>query len=186
MGNLDNIQKTAQKLIVLCQKEKTTKTDKEKMLQLQSEILTSIESLTECDLCGTISELIVQMTIAEVSAKLCKECSIKSIQSGKIQKTTPRKRSSTRKKQNSSSSSSSKPKEIEKPPESPLELHTRIEAQTGIKKTDVKRLHKIFQDIASPMNLDNTITYVKKEVELAKLKVDEKALQKAVELLFAA
>ncbi|RKU29773.1 hypothetical protein C6497_05370 [Candidatus Poribacteria bacterium] len=186
MGNLDNIQKTAQKLIVLCQKEKTTKTDKEKMLQLQSEILSSIERLTECDLCGSISELIVKMTLADVSAQLCKECSIKSIQSGKIQKSTPRKRSSTPKKQNSPSTSNSKPKEIEKPPESPLELHTRIEAQTGIKKTDVKRLHKIFQDIATPMNLDNTITYVKKEVELAKLKVDEKALQKAVELLFAA
>lgn len=185
MGNLDNIQKTAQKLIILCQKEKTTKTDKEKMLQLQSEILSSIESLTECDLCGSISELIVQMTLADVFAKLCKECSIKSIESGKIQKSTPRKRTSTPKKQNTSSSNA-KPKEIEKPPESPLELHTRIEAQTGIKKTDVKRLHKIFQDIATPMNLDNTITYVKKEVELAKLKVDEKALQKAVELLFAA
>ena len=31
-------------------------------------------------------------------------------------------------------------------------LHTRIEAQTGIKKTDVKRLHKIVQDIAAPMS----------------------------------
>ncbi len=186
MGNLDNIEKTAQKLIVLCQKEKTTKADKEKMLLLQSEILASIESLTECDLCSSISELIVKMTLADVTANLCKECSIKSIQAGKIQKTSTRKRSGTTKKQNSSQSSNSKPEVIEKPPESPMELHTRIEAQTGIKKTDVKRLHKIFQDIATPMNLDNTITYVKKEVELAKMRVDEKALQKAVELIFAA
>lgn len=186
MGNLENIQKTAQKLIALCEKEKTTKSDKEKMLLLHSEILSCIESLTECDLCGSISELIVKITLADVSAKLCKECSIKSIQTGKIQKTTPRKRTSTTKKQNASQSSNSQPKVIEKPPESPTELHTRIEAQTGIKKTDVKRLHKIFQDISTPMNLDNTIIYVKKEVELAKLRVDEKALQKAVELLYAA
>ncbi|MCG9127943.1 hypothetical protein JT359_10130 [Candidatus Poribacteria bacterium] len=186
MGNLDHIQKTAQKLIVLCQKEKTTKIDKEKMLLLQSEIQANIESLTECDLCSSISELIVKMTLADVTANLCKECSIKSIQSGKIQKTQTRRRSNTNKKQNSPSPSKSKPKEIEKPPESPTELHTRIEAQTGIKKTDVKRIHKIYQDIATPMNLDNTITYVMKEVELAKLRLDEKALQKAVELLYAA
>jgi hypothetical protein len=65
-------------------------------------------------------------------------------------------------------------------------LHSRVEEKTGIKKTDVKRLHKIVQEIATPMNLTNTLTYVKREVENVKLKVDEQALEKAVEILTAA
>jgi hypothetical protein len=92
MGNLDQIEKAAQKLIALCQKEKPTKTDKQKMLVLNTDILSSIEHLTECDLCGAISEVIVTMTLADVTAKLCKECGFKALEVGKIQKTTTRKR----------------------------------------------------------------------------------------------
>ena len=78
------------------------------------------------------------------------------------------------------------PEEAVVEPESPAALHTRIEEETGIKKTDAKRLHKIVQEIATPMNLENTLTYVKREVENAKLKLDAIALQKAVEILIAA
>lgn len=181
MGNLDQIEKSAQKLIALCQKEKPTKTDKQKMLTLHTEILTGIENLTECDICGAISEVIVKMTLAEVTANLCKECGFKSLESGKIQKSTTRKRSRSVKKP-----TTPKTQNTSKEPETPAALHTRIEEQTGIKKTDVKRLHKIIEDIATPMNLAHTMTYVKREVENAKLKVDEKALEKAVEILVAA
>ncbi len=181
MGNLDQIEKAAQKLITLCKKDKPTKTDKEKMLVLHKDILVGIENLTECELCGSISEVIVTMTLAEVTAKLCKECGLKSLESGKIQKTTTRRRSRTVKKP-----TTQKPEESPIEPETPAALHSRVEEKTGIKKTDVKRLHKIIQDIATPMNLENTLTYVKREVENAKLKVDDKALEKAVEILVAA
>ena len=181
MGNFDQIEKTAQKLIALCQKEKPTKSDKEKMLALHADILTGIENLTECELCNAISEVIVTMTLDDVTAKLCKECGFKALKAGKIQKTTTRRRSRTVKKPNTQ-----KPPETDKEPESSAALHTRVEEQTGIKKTDIKRLHKIIEDIATPMNLAHTLTYVKREVENAKLKVDEKALEKAVEMLVAA
>ena len=187
MGNLDQIEKAAQKLIALCQKEKPTKTDKQKMLGLHADILSGIENLTECELCGAISEVIVTMTLADVTAKLCKECGFKALDAGKIQKTTSRKRTRTVKTRNSGSKqATSKPDATPQEPESPAVLHTRVEEQTGIKKTDVKRLHKIVQDIATPMNLANTLTYVKREVENAKLKVDGEALEKAVEILMAA
>lgn len=181
MGKLDQIEKSAQKLIALCQKEKPTKTDKQKMLTLHTDILAGIENLTECELCGAITEVIVKMTLAEVTANLCKECGLKSLETGKIQKSTTRKRTHTVKKP-----TTPKPKEKPQEPESPAALHTRVEEQTGIKKTDVKRLQKIIEDIATPMNLTHTLTYVKREVENAKLKVDEKALEKAVEILVAA
>ena len=181
MGNLDQIEKSAQKLIALCQKEKPTKTDKQKMLALNADILTDIENLTECELCSAITEVIVTMTLGDVTAKLCKECGFKALEVGKIQKTTTRKRSRSTKKPNTQ-----KPQETAKEPEPPAALHTRVEEQTGIKKTDVKRLHKIIEDIATPMTLEHTLTYVKREVENAKLKVDEKALEKAVEMLVAA
>jgi hypothetical protein len=194
MGHLDTIENAAQKLIALCQKEKQTKTDKEKMLVIQAEILTSIEDLAECDLCGAISELVVTMTLADTTAKLCKECGIKSLEAGKIQSSrqkTPRKRparsktastsSGTRK--SKTSGTRSKREAPTEEPESPAALHARIEAQTGIKKADVKRLHKIVQDIAAPMSAEHTLTYVQREVEIAKIKIEADALKKAVTLL---
>ena len=194
MGHLDAIEKSAQKLIALCQKEKQTKTDKEKMLAIQAEILAGIENLAECELCGSISEIIVTMTLADVTARLCKECGVKSLEVGKIQPSkqgTSRKRA-RRAKTPAASSAQSKPHarstraKQAKPvaePESPAVLHTRVEAETGIKKADVKRLHKIVQDIAAPMSPEHTLTYVQREVEIAKIKVDANALEKAVTLL---
>ena len=199
MGHLDAIEKAAQKLIALCQKEKQTKTDKEKMLAIQAEILAAIENLAECERCGSISEIIVTMTLADVTAKLCKECGVKSLEAGKIQSSKPqsskqgnaRKRApraktptapSTQSKSNAKSTRTKQAKPVEEP-ESPAVLHTRVEAQTGIKKADVKKLHKIVQDIAAPMSPEHTLTYVQREVEIAKMKVDANALEKAVTLL---
>ena len=184
MGKLDNIEKSAEKLIVLCQKEKPTNTDKQKMLALHTEILAGIEGLTECELCGAISEVIVTMTLADVTAKLCKECGVRALDAGKIQKSTPRKRTPSTKTTAKPAPKKSDKKEEE--PETPAELHARVEDQTGIKKTDVKRLQKIIAEIATPMSYEHTLTYVKREVENVKLKVEEKALEKAVELLTAA
>ena len=192
MGHLDTIEKAAQKLITLCQKEKQTKADKERMLVIQAEILAGIENLAECELCGAISEIIVTMTLADITAKLCKECGVKSLEAGKIQSSkqgTSRKRTRRAK---TSTPSSAKPKTgaaVSKrkapvtEPETPAALHTRVEAQTGIKKADVKRLHKIVQDIATPMSPEHTLTYVQREAETAKIKVDASALEKAVSLL---
>lgn len=192
MGHLDTIEKAAQKLITLCQKEKQTKADKARMLVIQAEILAGIENLAECELCGAISEIIVTMTLADITAKLCKECGVKSLEAGKIQSSkqgTSRKR--TRRAKTSTTSSAkpktgaaaSKRKTPVAEPETPAALHTRVEAQTGIKKADVKRLHKIVQDIATPMSLEHTLTYVQREAETAKIKVDASALEKAVSLL---
>ena len=194
MGHLDTIEKAAQKLIALCQKEKQTKTDKEKMLAIHAEILISIEDLAECELCGAISELVVTMTLADTTAKLCKECGIKSLEVGKIQSSkqkTPRKR--TRQSKTASTSSGTRKSKAggtrskraapAKEPESPAALHTRVEAETGIKKADVRRLHKIVQDIATPMSPEHTLNYVQREVVNAKIKVDADALEKAVALL---
>ena len=195
MGHLDTIEKAAQRLIALCQKEKQTKTDKEKMLGIHAEILTGIENLDECELCGAITEMIVTMTLADVTAKLCKECGVKSLEAGKIQASkqgTSRKRTrraktltaaTTKSKTQKTNGTSSKSAAPIEEPETPAALHTRIEAQTGIKKADVKRLHKIVQGIAAPMSAAHTLTYVQREAEIAKIKVDAAALKKAVLLL---
>lgn len=194
MGHLDTIEKAAQKLIALCQKGKQTKTDKEKMLVIHAEIFKSIENLAECELCGAVTEMIVTMTLADATAKLCKECGVKSLEVGKIQASkqgTSRKRTrraktptaTTAESKNKTGKTPSKRAASVEKPESPAALHTRIEAQTGIKKADVKRLHKIVQDIAAPMSAAHTLTYVQREAEIAKIKVDAAALKKAVPLL---
>ncbi len=194
MTHLDTIEKAAQKLIALCQKEKQTKTDKAKMLEIHAEILEGIENLTECELCGAISEMIVTMTLADVTAKLCKACGVKSLEVGKIQSSKQRTSRKRTPRTNTPKTSSAKPKpktentrskreETVEEPETPAMLHTRVESETGIKKTDVKRLHKIIQDIAAPMNPEHTLTYVQREAEIAKIKVEADALKKAVTLL---
>ena len=194
MVHLNAIEKAAQKLIALCQKETQTKTDKEKMLEIQAEILASIENLAECELCGAISEMIVTMTLADATAKLCKACGVKSLETGKIQSSKHRKsRKRTRRtKTQATSSAKPKPKTVgtrskreaaTKEPETPTELHTRVEAETGIKKIDIRRLHKIVQNIAAPMSPEHTLTYVQREAEIAKMKVEADALEKAVKLL---
>ena len=186
MGNLAQIEQAATKIIALCQKEKPTKTDKQKMFALHADIFNSIEKLAECERCGAISELIVTMTLAEVTAKLCKECGVKALEAGQIQKTAPRRRT-RRARPSKPKAETEKPKaETDaQPPPSPAELYTRVEAETGMKKADVKRVHKILNDIATPMSPTHTLTYVKREVDNAKLKVEEGALEKAVELLMA-
>ena len=194
MGHLDTIEKAAQKLITLCQKEKQTKTDKEKMLVIHAEILTSIENLAECEICGAISELIVTMSLADATAKLCRECGIKSLETGKIQsskqktsrKRTPRLKTASASSRTSKSkpgSTGSKREAPAKESETPSALHSRVEAETGIKKADVKRLHKIVQDIATPMTQEHTLKFVQREAGIAKIKVDAGALKKAVALL---
>ena len=188
MAHLDAIEKAAQKLIALCQKEKQTKTDKAKMLAIQAELLTSIENLTECERCGAISEIIVTMTLADVTAKLCKACGVQALEAGKIQSAkqgTSRKRTHRAKAQPKSKAQAAVSEQAEpvEAPETPAALHTRVEAETGIKRADVKRLHKILQDIAAPMSPEHTLTYVQREAEIAKIKVDAGALEKAVVLL---
>ena len=78
-GTLDTLKKQ-HRIDRLCQKEKQTKTDKDRMLVIHADILTSIESLDECELCGAITEIIVTMTLADVTAKLCKGCGVKSLE----------------------------------------------------------------------------------------------------------
>ena len=127
MGHLDTIEKAAQKLIALCQKEKQTKTDKEKMLVIHAEILTNIENLSECEVCGAIAEMIVTMTLADVTAKLCKECGVKSLEGGKIQasKQGTSRRRARQTKTRTSPSAESKPKKKGRPPNAQHPLKNR-------------------------------------------------------------
>ena len=221
MGSLQQIQVAAQSIIEICQKDLATKADKEKLLKLQGEIFTGIEGLVECEICGSITDLIVTMTLAEVTAKVCTPCGIHALEAGKIQRRTVRRRSkkagsttvpaeATTKKPKKKVESTSQPsnattatkskKRMESsmaPPKAAptarkvstnsstdtAELYAELEEQTGLKKTEIKRLHKMIEEIASPMNLEHTVLYVTHEAGLAKLKIEPKVLGEAVKLL---
>ena len=185
MADLQQIAKAAQEIIQICEQKRTSKADKEKLLKLQGAILTHIEGLTECEVCGSITDLVVTMTIERVTAKLCKDCGINAIEEGKIKKATTRKRS-TRAARKNVPTAKKKASPRQTSPKSADELYAEVEKETSLKKTDVKRLHKIVQEIATPMNLENTILYVKHEAELAKMRIEQDALKTAVTLLMAA
>ena len=185
MIGLQQIATAAQEIIQICEQERTNKADKEKLLKLQAAIYTHIEDLTECEVCGSITDLVVTMTIEPVTAKLCRDCGINAIEAGGIKKTATRRRSTRTVRQKVSTSKKKSPPHQASPGNTD-ELYAEVEKQTSLKKTDIKRLHKIIQDIASPMNLENTVLYVKREVEVAKLKIEQDALKTAVTLLMAA
>lgn len=187
MGTLQKIEAAAQSIVKICRQDRTTKTDKEKLLKLHGEILTNVENLIECEVCGSITDLVVTMTLEQVTAKVCKACGIKALEAGKIQKRASRIKSSRSKRKKEPATSSSKPVAVTVSSEPPqldiVAFHEMVEEQTGLKKTDVKRLHKMINEIASPMNLANTISYMQREVEVARLKIGSEALGKAVKLL---
>ena len=186
MTDLQQIAQAAQEIIQICEQKRTSKADKERLLKLQGTILTHIEELIECDVCGSITDLVVTMTIEPVTAKLCKDCGINAIEAGKIKKATTRKRSTRAVQKNVPAAKRKSTPRQQAPPKSIDELYTEVEKGTSLKKTDIKRLHKIIQEIPSPMNLENTVLYVKREAELAKLRIEQDALKTAVTLLMAA
>ena len=186
MADLQQIAKAAREIIQICEQKRTNKADKEKLLKLQGAILTHIEGLTECEVCGSITDLVVTMTIEPVTAKLCKDCGINAIEEGKIKKAVTRKRSTrTARKSVPTPKKKSAPRQ-QTSPKNVDELYAEVEKETSLKKTDIKRLHKIIQEITGPMNLENTVLYVKREAELAKLRIEQDALKTAVTLLMAA
>jgi ribosome-binding protein aMBF1 (putative translation factor) len=213
MSSLQQIEVAAQGIIEICQKDRAMTADKEKLMKLQAQIFTGIENLVECESCGSITDLIVTMTLDEITAKVCRECGIKALEAGKIQKPTTHRRTTRSKKKPESTKteakSTSTPRKSPKKPDAtptlpkavpttrreaspaqapetqtnPAELYAEVEEQTGLKKADIKGLHKIIDGIASPMNLEHTIDYVRREAEIAKLKIEPQILGEAVKFL---
>ena len=186
MTDLLQIAKAAQEIIQICEQKRASKADKERLLKLQGAILTHIEGLTECEVCGSITDLVVTMTIEPVTAKLCKDCGINAIEAGKIRKATTRKRSTRAARKSVPTPKRKSSPRQQAPPKNANELYAEVEKETSLKKTDIKRLHKIIQEIPSPMNLENTVLYVEREADIAKLRIEQDALKTAVTLLMAA
>ena len=61
----------------------------------------------------------------------------------------------------------------------------QIETETGLRKTTIRQVQKMVQEIATPMNLANTIQYIQSEAKIAKMKIDEPKLDQVVALLLA-
>jgi hypothetical protein len=75
----------AESILTICQKKQLTKQDKTRLLKLHDKIVQTIETLKECDSCNSI-DAIATITLNGMTANLCKECGIKALQVGKIEK----------------------------------------------------------------------------------------------------
>jgi len=223
MTAFEKLRKSSEEIIAICKKEQHTKEDKDQLLNIHQQILTAIEDLVECEGCNRIVTQIAAITLDGESAKLCKDCGIKSLEAGKLvkkktsQSRTQRSKKSQKKGHESlldkpetpantgkieSSASKIPAPETEKPvpkteksvPEPPKEnenpkpdlneLYGEVEAQTGINKRDVKKIHKLIEEIAYPMDLENTIIYIVAELEKARMKIERPNAEKAVSMLF--
>ena len=130
MTDLQQIAKAAQEIIQICEQKRTSKADKERLLKLQGAILTHIEGLTECDACGSITDLVVTMTIERVTAKLCKDCGINAIEAGKIKKATTRKRSTRAARKSVPTAKKKSSPRQRTSPKSADELYAEVEKET--------------------------------------------------------
>ena len=63
-----------------------------------------------------------------------------------------------------------------------MDLRAQIGTETGLNKATVRRIEKIIEEIATPMNVENTIQYVVSEAKIAKIKVEDGQLEQAVKL----
>ena len=247
MTAFENLRKASEDIIAICEKKQHTKEDKNKLLNIHQQILEAVEDLIECEGCNQIVTVnqIATITLGDESAKLCKDCGIKSLEAGKIVKKKTSQRRTQRSKKSTKSNKPETPKnteekeiatidaspqksskvesmssdlpsflqgdvkssvlktsapKIEKPapkteksvpepsnenPKSNLnELYGEVESQTGIQKKDVKKIHKLIEEIAYPMDLEKTIIYTVAELEKSRMRIERPDAEKAISMLF--
>ena len=184
MKALEKIKGSSQAIVKICQKERLSKADKERLFKLQGDIFSQIDTLTECEICGRVSDLIASITIANTTANLCSQCGIEALTDGQIKKSSRR---SSRK--TSTNNRTAKNKKVNKT--SPLPSKTtntaslieNIELETGLSKPIIRRIEKMIAEIATPMSIEHTFQYMLNEAKIAKMKVSDEQLEKAVNIL---
>ena len=199
MNVLQTIRQLAESIVDICSQDRLGKANKDCLLKLQGQIFTQIESLTECQICHCVSDLLIAMTINDSSANLCRECGFEALNRGQIKKG-KRRCTSTSGPQNPSVSPSdqsgqrAKSKTNSKVPVvavaekseglSEVEVVSQVEAETGLKKTTVRRIQRVIREIATLMNLENTVLYVAGKARITELKAEVRQPQTAVQLVY--
>tara|TARA_A100001037_G_scaffold145122_1_gene131158 strand:- start:465 stop:1040 length:576 start_codon:yes stop_codon:yes gene_type:complete len=184
MKALEKIKESSQTIVKICQKERLSRADKERLFKLQGDIFSQIDTLTECEICGGVSDLIASITISHTTANLCSQCGIEALTDGQIKKSSRR---SSRK--TSTNNRTAKNKKVNKT--SPLPSKTtntaslieNIELETGLSKPIIRRIEKMIAEIATPMSVEHTFQYMLNEAKIAKMKVSDEQLEKAVSIL---
>ena len=184
MKALEKIKESSQTIVKICQKERLSRADKERLFKLQGDIFSQIDTLTECEICGGVSDLIASITISHTTANLCSQCGIEALTDGQIKKSSRR---SSRK--TSTNNGTAKNKKVNKT--SPLPSKTtntaslieNIELETGLSKPIIRRIEKMIAEIATPMSVEHTFQYMLNEAKIAKMKVSDEQLEKAVSIL---
>ena len=82
MSVLQTIRQSAASIVDICNQDQLGQADKDRLLKLQGQIFTQIESLTECQICHGVSDLLIAMTINDSSANLCRECGFEVLNRG--------------------------------------------------------------------------------------------------------
>ena len=188
MKALEKIKESSQAIVKICQKERLSKTDKERLFKLQGDIFSQIDTLTECEICGGVSDLIASITISHTTANLCSQCGIEALTDGQIKKSSRRSsrktstnnRTAKNKKVNKTSPLPSKTTSIKTNTASLIE---NIELETGLSKPIIRRIEKMITEIATPMSIEHTFRYMLNEAKIAKMKVSDEQLEKAVSIL---
>jgi len=181
----------------IIRRKQFTIADRSRLIEIGEEIRNAAESMTQCDGCDRVVESIVTITMEGETAKLCPQCGIRTLREGRIilredvspplgkpsSSTAKRGKERTPKKAESRPAAQSFLKESGK---STSDLYAEVEAASGLSKNEAKRLHKIIEGIAIPMNAEKTLAYVKAELKGDRKKIDEAKIEKAIPFLLGA
>lgn len=175
----------------IIRRKQFTTADQSRLIEIGEEIRNTAESMTQCDGCDRIVDSVVRITMEGETASLCPKCGIRALREGRIilredtVSPSPQKRSSstTRKKPSPRPAARPSPKNSSK---STGDLYAEVEAASGLTKNDIRRLQKIIEGVAIPMDAEKTLAYVKAELKGDRKKIDEAKIEKAIPLLLGA
>lgn len=190
----EHLVELSKNLSEIIRRKEFTIADRSRLIEIGEEIRNAAESMTQCDGCDRVFESIATITIEGETAKLCPQCGIRILREGHIAlrenlrpPSEPRSSSKTkREKGKTPREANTRPAPLLSsidPEKSTTDLYADVEAVSGLSKNETKRLHKIIEGIAIPMDAEKTLAYVKAELKGDRKKIDETKIEKAIPLL---
>ena len=178
----------SKRLSEIIRRKQFTIADRSHLIEIGEEIRNAAESLTQCDGCDKVVESIASISLEGETARLCTECGIRALREGHIvlrEDIAPpsEKRSSLKEGASERPDVRVARPSLREPEKSAGDLEAEVEAASGLSKNEVKRLQKIIEGIAIPMDAEKTLAYVKAELKGDRKKIEETKIEKAIPLL---
>ncbi len=183
-----DLKQLAVRLTAVARKKRLSAKELSALAEIRNRIAEVLQALKECEACGAVVTNIAAVEIKGVRARVCTECGIRALRSNQLK---PRKHGAgiaPRKKKGVEHKAKSGPQNPVMPgTQTTLEIPIAAEKEsagqndtietlvreTGQKAAVIRRIRKIAQDIAMPMNFEGTYNFTRAEARKENIKADD-------------